>query len=303
MKERLTLTNAGLAIFACLLWSTAFAGVKIGLRFANPFSFAGIRFILAGLLLVPFCGRFSTFFHIVLSNFKTIIKVSLFQTVILYGCFYAGITLIPGALGAIVIGAAPLFSAITAHFFMPADKMTLSKTGSIILGILGVVVISLSREPWSSEGLKQFAGVLLLVLGCISSAIGNVLVAQDEDRVPPLILNSVQIFLGGLLLFIFSIPLEGLPRFNRFPPTFYAVLIWLSSLSAIAISIWFYLLKRPGIKVSELNLWKFLIPVGGAIISWAILPDESPELLPVIGMLCVTISILSYYSSVLLRRT
>jgi drug/metabolite transporter (DMT)-like permease len=303
LKERLTVSDAGLAISACVLWSTAFAGVKIGLRFADPFSFAGIRFILAGLLLVPFCGRFSTFLRIISSNFRTILKVSFFQTVLLYGCFYVGISIIPGALGAIVIGAAPLFSAITAHFFMPADKMTLSKTGSIALGILGVVVISLSREPWSAQGLKQFAGVLLLILGCISSAIGNVLVAQDEDRVPPLILNSAQIFLGGLLLFIISIPLEGMPGLYPLPPVFYAVLLWLSSLSAIAISIWFYLLKKPGIKVSELNLWKFLIPVGGAIISWAILPDESPELLPVIGMLCVTISILSYYSSALLRRT
>ena len=302
LKRHLPITYCGLAVLACLLWSTAFAGVKIGLRFAKPFSFAGIRFILSGLILLPFCGKFSTFLRIVFSNLKTIFWVSFFQTFLLYGLFYTGMTLIPGALGAIVIGAAPLFSAITAHFLMPDDEMTIPKTISIAIGILGVIIISLSREPWSSHGLREFIGVFLLILGSVSSSIGNIVVARDKDRIPPLILNSIQIFLGGFFLFLISIPLEGLPRLHL-PVSFFAVLLWLSILSAVAISIWFYLLKRPGVKVSELNLWKFIIPVGGALLSWIILPDESPQLLPVVGMICVTISILSYYSSTLLRKT
>ncbi len=302
MKGRSSIFHISLAVLACLLWSTAFAGVKIGLQYIKPFSFAGLRFILSGLLLLPFCGKWSAFVRIVTTHFRTILLVSLFQTFLLYGFFYTGIDLIPGALGAIVIGAAPLFSAITAHFYMPDDEMTWSKSGSIAVGILGVILISLSRQPWSASGLKEFIGVLLLILGCVSSSFGNIIVAKDEDRVPPLILNSVQIFIGGLLLFLISIPLEGLPRFD-YPLSFYAVLLWLGCLSAIAISIWFYLLKRPGIKVSELNLWKFIIPVGGAIFSWIILPDESPQILPVIGMLCVTVSVLSYHASLIWRRS
>lgn len=302
MKGHLSVTNMGLAILACLLWSTAFAGVKIGLQFAKPFSFAGVRFILAGIILLPFCGKLSSFFRVVSTHLKTILLVSFFQTFLLYGLFYTGMTLIPGALGAIVIGSAPLFSAIMAHFFMPDDEMSLSKMVSIGIGICGVVIISLSRAPWISHELREFIGVILLILGCVSSSIGNIIVARDKHHIHPLILNSVQIFIGGLFLFLVSIPLEGLPRFN-FPASFYGVLLWLSCLSAIAISIWFYLLKRPGTKVSELNLWKFIIPVGGALLSWIILPDESPQLLPVVGMLCVAVSILWFNLSVLLRKT
>jgi drug/metabolite transporter (DMT)-like permease len=271
-----------LAILACFLWSTAFAGVKIGLRFAKPFSFAGLRFILSGLILLPFCGKMTTYIRIVSTHFKTILCVSFFQTALLYGLFYTGISLIPGALGAIVIGAAPLFSALTAHFLMPDDELNLLKSLSIAIGILGVIIISLSREPWHASGFMEFIGVFLLILGCVSSSIGNVVVAREQNQIPPLILNSSQILIGGICLFLISIPLEGLPNFH-FPLSFYAVLLWLSILSAVAISIWFYLLKSPGTKVSELNLWKFIIPVGGALLSWIILPDESPQILPVIG--------------------
>jgi drug/metabolite transporter (DMT)-like permease len=65
----------------------------------------------------------------------------------------------------------------------------------------------------------------------------------------------------------------------------------LSLLSAVAISIWITLLKRPGTIVSDLNLWKFLIPVFGALLSWILLPSEQPELITLIGMLVIASSL------------
>ncbi|MCK5461551.1 MAG: hypothetical protein KAI95_01000, partial [Bacteroidales bacterium] len=49
---------------------------------------------------------------------------------------------------------------------------------------------------------------------------------------------------------------------------------------------------RPGIKVSELNVWKFLIPVFGAMLSWIILVDEHPETIALIGMLLIGLSLI-----------
>jgi hypothetical protein len=52
------------------------------------------------------------------------------------------------------------------------------------------------------------------------------------------------------------------------------------------------LLKRPGVKVSDLNFWKFLIPVAGAILSWIIFSDEKPGLVPIIGMFITAVSLI-----------
>jgi drug/metabolite transporter (DMT)-like permease len=87
------------------------------------------------------------------------------------------------------------------------------------------------------------------------------------------------------------LPFEGLHfRVNAYP--YYHSLAWLSAMSATAFSIWFILLRRPGIKVSVLNIWKFLIPVFGAMLSWIILPGEKPEVIAVTGMILIALSLI-----------
>ncbi len=288
------LATTGLAILACLLWSTAFVGVKIGLRYSDPFSFAGIRFMLAGLMLVPFWWRKRSSLKVIGENGKVILLVSFFQTFFMYALFYLGMTMVSGALAAIIIGASPLTAAIVAHLFMANDTMTRPKTVSLCLGMAGVVILSVSRLPWvSPTGLAEFTGIVLLFICTVSSAFANVLVAREKTDLDPVFLNSIQIFLGGFLLFIVSVFQHGLPGID-FPGEYYASLLWLSFLSAVSFSLWFVLLQRPGVTVSRLNLWKFIIPVFGAVFSWVFLPDESPSIIPVIGMLCIAVSIIIF---------
>jgi len=257
------LNTALLAIISCLLWSTAFAGVKIGLTYATPLQFAGTRFFIAGLLVFPLAYRINPrYFRIVRENLKLILLFAFLQTFLQYTMFYTGINMIPAAVAAIVIGSQPLFIALVANFIMPGDRMTLSKTLVMLLGIAGVALVSFGKDS----------------------------VAREKGMVPPLVISSSSMILGGAALFIFSIPFEGI-HFEAKPPIYFISLAWLSLLSAIAISIWIILLKRPGIKVSDLNLWKFLIPLFGALFSWILLPAEQPQALTSAGMLIITLAL------------
>lgn len=285
-----------LAILACLLWSTAFVGVKVGLRYSDPFSFAGIRFMLAGLMLVPFWwwGKRRSTFRTIRQNIKVILQVCFFQTFLLYGLFYLAMTMVSGAVAAILIGASPLTAAVVAHFMVKNDPLTRPKSISLGLGMGGVILLTVSRLPWASPtGLAEFTGIVLLFISTVSSAFGNVLIAREKSDIDPVVLNSLQIFLGGLFLFLLSVCRHGL-QLRFYPVEYYVALLWLSAVSAMSFSLWFVLLQYPGVKISQLNLWKFIIPVFGAIISWTLLPEESPGLYPIIGMVCIAISIILF---------
>ncbi len=293
------LKSALLAIISCLLWSTAFAGVKIGLEYATPLQFAGTRFFIAGLLVFPLAYRVNPgYFSIVRKNLKLILLFAFLQTFLQYTMFYTGINMIPAAVAAILIGSQPFFIALVAHYMMPGDRMNLSRLLVILLGISGVVLVSFEKDPQSATGHIAVAGILLMLGINLLSGFSNVLVARERAMIPPLVISSSSMMIGGLALFICSIPIEGI-SFEARPPVYFISLSWLSILSAIAISIWITLLKMPGIKVSDLNLWKFLIPLFGALVSWLLIPAEQAQALTITGMFMISLALVI---SALLKR-
>jgi drug/metabolite transporter (DMT)-like permease len=94
--------------------------------------------------------------------------------------------------------------------------------------------------------------------------------------------------IGGVVLMSIALLFESAPTL-KLPMIFYVQLLWLSIISAVAFAIWFYLLGR--MKVSRLNLWKFLIPLSGATLSWIFLPNEHPTLPSLIGMTFIVVGI------------
>jgi drug/metabolite transporter (DMT)-like permease len=168
-----------------------------------------------------------------------------------------------------------------AHMLMQDDKMQRRTLMSIVFGMAGIILISLASKPWSPVGMKEFFGLMLLLSGAFVSAIGNIVVAKRKGGLHPVVLNSAQMLLGGPVLLLIALPFEGIPNM-ALPPAFYGQLLWLAIISAAAFAIWFHLLSK--IKVSKLNLWKFLIPLSGAALSWIILPNESPSLPSLAGM-------------------
>ncbi len=290
MKKRLYQTTF-LAIVACLLWSSAFVGVKIGLKYHTPLQFAGIRFLLAGLMILPVIHNFAKFKKEVAENFAYVCLIAFLQVILQYSFFYLGVNLVPASISAMIVGSSPLFVALIAHFFVVNDRMDWFKTGSILLGILGVAVITLGRKSLPSGAEIALTGVAFLILNNLASGITNVVVAQKRQTISPLVLTSSSLFIGGAFLFLISFPIEGVPQ-KTFSAEYFMALAWLSFLSAAAISIWNTLLRRPSVKVSKLNIWKFLIPVSGAILSWIILPNESPDVISVSGMVLIGFSLI-----------
>lgn len=281
-----------LAILACWLWSTAFVGVKIGLEYHTPFQFAGVRFFISGVLIFLYYGKPKQFFSILKENVRFILLLSVVQIFAQYGLFYSGLNLVPSALAAMVIGSQPLFIAVVAHFSFHNDKMTPLKTGSILIGVLGIAIITLGRAQVEFRGEWEMLGILLLLLVNLISGYANVIIAKKSAGISPVVLSSTSLMIGGIMLSIVSVPLEGI-NLGPFPPEYWYSLAWLSFLSAAAITIWYSLLKRPGVKVSILNFWKFLIPVLGAALSWVIISDEKPDLISITGMAVIAISLVS----------
>ena len=286
-----------LAILTCLIWSTAYACIKIGLRYDTPLHFAGKRFFIAGILIIPFTGNLRNNIIMIRRNAKIVFYVTLLQIIINYILFYLGMNLVPGALGAVVVGSQPLVTAVMASVLTDNDTFTRKKIFTIISGISGVILISAGRQALKLGDASELLGVILILCASTATATGNVIVSTRSRGINPVALNSFSLIVGGLFIYLVSLPLEKQPDVIL-PVSYWAVLLWLSLASAFAFSTWYRLLQRPEVKVSELNLWKFIIPVFGAIISWMLVPGEHPDILTVAGIVIISTSLILFFRGI-----
>lgn len=292
-----------LALFTTFLWGSAFAGAKIGFEYMPPLMLSGIRFSLAGLILLPvilikkidFKGQFT-------QHWRFMILFGFVQSFLQYGLFYAGLYLVPGAISAIIIGAGPLFIALMAHFALQNDKLNLRKIFAILLGLGGVVSISMTGEKISTSE-NFYLGVFLLLSSNLIGSYTNIMVVKNKGKLSPMLLTMFSNLSGGLMLFFTSLfiePTEALR--SSLPLEFYGAIIWLAIIPAAGFSIWYYLLGLPGVKVSELNLLKFTIPIVGVVLSWLLLPGEYPTWSTVLGIIIISTAVLVLQLPVILGK-
>jgi len=283
------------AIIACLLWSTAYPFIKIGLEYSTPLHFAGSRFILSGLMILPFTVRPKLYIRMIRENLNLVVWVTLLQTVINYVLFYLGMDLVPGAIGAMIVGAQPFVTAIVSRVMIKEERFTMAKVLTICMGLAGIVLVSLGRQELQIGSKLELAGIAMIFIANISTATSNVLISKDGKKMNPLVLSSFSIFVGGLFIFALSFFVEDVPSKPDFPIRYWLVLAWLAFMSAFTFSKWYQLLQRPEVKVSELNLWKFIIPVFGAILSWILVPGENADWVTIVGIVVISLSLIYFF--------
>lgn len=259
-----------LASFCCILWGSAYPGVKIGyslfqISTGNVFaelSFAGYRFIIAG-LMVLIIALFTSkhLFTFTWKNIMSLVLLGLTQTTLQYVFFYIGLAHTTGLKASIMNGTSAFFSVILAHFLYRDDRINFNKAVGCILGFVGVLLVNFSSDLLSfnfkiiGEGFVAVAAFAFSV-----SAIYGKKICQKLDSV---IVTGYQLLIGGIALLLMG--LSGKGYVTNFTIGSTLVLLYLGLLSALAFTIWTILLKYN--KVGPISVYNFLIPVSGAILS------------------------------------
>ena len=282
----------GLILLCCVLWASAFAGAKLVFNYCSPILLSGFRFSLAGLLLVPMLFFDKKPFFSLFKHWRYMLLFGFIQTFLQYGIFFLGLNEVPGAVAAIVVGTGPIFITIMAHFSINDEKFTTRKIISCLLGFSGIIFISLTKDGIDTVSDNLYYGIALLVLSNIIGASTNIIVRKQKHlNVSPIALTAFANFSGGVMLLIVALLFDQGMMSNP-PIEFYLGLLWLAIIPAVGFSVWYYLLEQDGVKVSELNIWKFIIPIIGSVLSWILLEGENPRWQEFVGIVIISASII-----------
>ena len=281
-----------LIMICCALWGSSFAGAKIGFQYCSPIMLAGLRFSLAGIILIPVLLIGKRPFLSLFKHWRYMLLFGFIQTFLQAGLFFMGLNDVPGAVASIIVGLGPIFVTVMAHFTIKNDSFSLRKTISCIVGFSGIVFIALNKKGLDTTSTEFYLGITLLVVSNIIGASTNIIVKKQQHlNVSPVALNSFSCLAGGVMLLISALIFEP-TTLNHPPLEFYFSLLWLAIIPAAGFTIWYYLLAQDSVKVSELNIWKFSVPIIGSVLSWILLKNEEPTWPEIVGIGIISIAII-----------
>ena len=261
-----------LAMLCCFLWGSATPAIKIGYETFGIASsdtvsiilFAGIRFFLAGILVIIVQSLMAgKFIKPEKGSFPFILKLSLAQTIVQYFCFYVGLAHTSGVTGTILSGASGFFSILMASLLFRYEKLTLPKVIGCIMGFSGLIIMNVSFDGGTSFHFS-FWGEGLVLLSTLSLALSGILAKKYSARFSVVMLSGYQFIVGGLVMIIVGLALGG--RIALVPQaSAYVLLLYMAFISAVAYSVWGILMKNN--PVSRVSIFNFMTPLFGVLLS------------------------------------
>lgn len=274
-------------LIVCLIWSSVWLFIKLGLQDLPPLSFAGIRLVIAVAILLPVMIVQRKSFSRRPGDLILIAITGLLLLSLNYGLLYWGTQYISSGLTAVLQAATPLFGLVLAHFFVPNERITLLKLFGLGLGIIGVAVIF--SNQLQIAGWMALLGCAAVVAGAVCVAISYVLVKAYGSHLHPTTLITGQMLCGLVPLVILGFMTEGNPITFRWTSTAVVSLLYLALAGSIA-AFWlnYWLLARmDATKVMLMGIAETLL----AVLLGAVILGEAVTDRALIGGMCILLSV------------
>lgn len=291
----------GLATIS-FIWGSTWLAIKVGLESVPPFLGVGLRFIIAGLILVVIV-RVRNITIPLDRNAVMLYAILVFLSyAIPFGLVYWAEQHIPSGLASILFAGFPFWVGIFSHLSLPGERMTVFKLAGIVLGFAGLFIIFFEDIHWTdSYGLL---GMIAILICTVLQALCTVIVKKHGQTMNPFAMNLVGMSGGGLLLFGLGISVESFGDIRWDAAAIGSILYLAAFGSVVAFVTYYWLLKR--IEAVYLSLTTFINPIIAVILGAVILSEElAPAVLLGAGFVLAGILVANgkyFYEKILAKR-
>ena len=229
------------ALFVVFLWATSWVFVKIGIKDIPPITFAGLRYFIAFLCLLPLMLANDT-----KKELREIPRQVWGQLLILGILFYAGtqgaIFVALAYLPAVTVNLLWSFSSVVvavSGIFWLSENPTWLQWGGILLAVAGAIVYFI---PVSIPE-QQVFGVIVATIGILANAISSIMGRGINrlEKYRPLVITVITMGTGSLILLLAGFVIEGIPLINL---QSWGIILWLALVNtAFAFTLWNHTLR------------------------------------------------------------
>src|SRR5437867_8768913 len=249
----------------CVVWSSTWLAIKIGLRDLPPISFVAIRFLIAIIVLLAVSIGRVRLLPLRRNEYAVLAITGILMFAVNYTLLFWAELHVSSGLAAVLQATIPIFGMIFAHWMLPDEPLRLQKLAGAIVALGGVAVIC--GRLLGFNGPLAFWGGLAVVVGAASAAFANVLVKARSMQLAPAILAAWQMIFGITPLLILGLAIDGNPARFHLSTTAIFCLFYLAIIgSALTFLLLYWLLPR--LTVAQLQSISLITPPVAVMLGW-----------------------------------
>jgi drug/metabolite transporter (DMT)-like permease len=251
--------------------------IKVGLQEIPALTFAGLRYSLAFLCLLPFCLRRSksqaageaqrTILQLGWRDWRLLAVLGLLYYAITAGTQFIGLAFLPATTVSLMLNFTSVLVALLG-MAMLSERPSLLQWGGILLSVGGTLVYF---YPVSMPA-GQAAGVVVVAVGVVANALSSVLGRQVNRgrRYSPLTVTTISMGVGAAVMLGGGLAFQGLPQLSLLS---LAIIAWLAVVNtAFAFKLWNHTLQvLPAMESSIINS-TMLVQI--ALLAWLFLGES-----------------------------
>jgi drug/metabolite transporter (DMT)-like permease len=258
------------ALLVTFLWSTSWVLIKIGLADIPAITFAGLRYSLAFLCLLPFALRpahLKPLRSLSRGTWARLVALGLLFYAVTQGAQFLGLAYLPSVTVSLLLNFTTVAVALMGIPLL-AERPTVLQWSGVFLNVAGVVTYF---YPVAIPA-RQVVGLTVVVIGVLANA-GSAILGRRVNQagdVPPLTVTVVSMGIGAVVLFVTGVLAQGLPRLN---PVHWAIVGWLAVVNtAFAFTLWNHTLRTLSAMESTIINSTMLVQI--AVLAWLFLGEQ-----------------------------
>jgi drug/metabolite transporter (DMT)-like permease len=249
----------------CVVWSSTWLAIKIGLRDLPPVSFVAIRFVIAIAVLVLVSAGRVKLLPKTKSDYILLAFTGLLMFALNYPLLFWGEKYVSSGLAAVLQASIPIFGMIFAHFLLPEEPMRWQRMLGALIALGGVALIC--GRLLDRGGVMAFWGGMGIVVGAGSAAFSNVLLKRRALDLAPAMLAAWQMLFGVIPLLGLGLIVDGNPLHFHWSATAWFCLLYLAVIgSSLTFLLLYWLLPR--MTVTNLQTISLITPPGAVAFGW-----------------------------------